>query len=188
MEIVLQIGLVLSGGKSSRMGKDKSALKVGKATMLEHSINILNSLNLDNVVVSGADYAIPDLFPNKGPVGGIYSAVQHLSICTGDIILVIPNDMPLLRPDLLQTLMQQSLIHQCTFTYKNHPMPLSLFISESILERLQLLENAAGMSIRYLIQADKVEELSVESPDVFSNVNTPQELDDAVQNYKKMCP
>jgi molybdopterin-guanine dinucleotide biosynthesis protein A len=188
MEIGLQIGLVLSGGKSSRMGKDKSALKVGKATMLEHSINILNSLNLDNVVVSGADYAIPDLFPNKGPVGGIYSAVQHLSLCTGDIILVIPNDMPLLRPDLLQTLMQQSLIHQCTFTYKNHPMPLSLFISESILERLQLLENAAGMSIRYLIQADKVEELSVESPDVFSNVNTPQELDDAVQNYKKMCP
>jgi molybdopterin-guanine dinucleotide biosynthesis protein A len=188
MEIVLQIGLVLSGGKSSRMGKDKSALKVGKATMLEHSINILNSLNLDNVVVSGADYAIPDLFPNKGPVGGIYSAVQHLSPSTGDIILVIPNDMPLLRPDLLQTLMQQSLIHQCTFTYKNHPMPLSLFISESILERLQLLENAAGMSVRYLIQADKVEELIVELPDVFSNVNTPQELDDAVQNYKKMCP
>ena len=43
------------------------------------------------------------------------------------------------------------------------------------------------MSIRYLIQADKVEELSVESQDIFSNVNTPQELDEAVQNYRKMC-
>ncbi|MFT5712006.1 MAG: molybdopterin-guanine dinucleotide biosynthesis protein A [Glaciecola sp.] len=188
MEIMLKIGLVLSGGKSSRMGKDKSALKVGKGTMLEHSIDMLNAVNLDKVVVSGADFDIPDLLPNKGPVGGIYSAVQHLSLSTGDIILVIPNDMPLLRPDLLQRLMQQSVIHQCTFTYKNHPMPLSLFISEGILERLQSLGNSAGMSIRYLIQADKVEELSVESQDVFSNVNTPQELEEAVQNYKKMCP
>ncbi|MFQ3207307.1 MAG: molybdopterin-guanine dinucleotide biosynthesis protein A [Glaciecola sp.] len=188
MEIVLQIGLVLSGGKSSRMGKDKSAMKVGKATMLEHSINMLNSLNLDNVVVSGADFDIPDLFPNKGPVGGIYSAVQHLSLSTGDIMLVIPNDMPLLRPDLLQRLIQQSFNHQCTFTYQNHPMPLSLFISEGILNRLQSLESAAGMSIRHLIQADKVGELSVELQDVFSNVNTPQELENAVQNYKKMCP
>jgi molybdopterin-guanine dinucleotide biosynthesis protein A len=188
MEIVLKIGLVLSGGKSSRMGKDKSALKVGKGTMLEHSISMLNSVNLDKVVISGADFDIPDLFPNKGPVGGIYSAVRHLSISPGDIILVIPNDMPLLRPDLLQRLIQQSLIHKCTFTYKNHPMPLSLFISEGILERLQSLENADGMSIRYLIQADKVEELSVEFQDVFSNVNTPQELEAAVQSYKKMCP
>jgi molybdopterin-guanine dinucleotide biosynthesis protein A len=187
MVIVLKIGLVLSGGKSSRMGKNKSAMTVGKETMLEHSINMLNCLNLDNVVVSGADFDIPDVFPNKGPVGGIYSAIQHLSLSTGDIILVIPNDMPFLCPDLLQRLMQQSLLHQCTFMYKNHPMPLSLFISEGILNRLQLLENSAGMSIRYLIQADKVEELGVESPDVFSNVNTPQELEEAIQNYKKMC-
>ncbi len=133
MEIVLKIGLVLSGGKSSRMGKDKSALKVGKGTMLEHSIDMLNAVNLDKVVVSGADFDIPDLMPNKGPVGGIYSAVQHLSLSPGVIILVIPNDMPLLRPDLLQLLIQHSFIHHSIFTYNIHPLPLSLIIRAAVL-------------------------------------------------------
>lgn len=188
MEIVVQIGLVLSGGKSSRMGKDKSSMTVGKTTMLEHSIGILKSLNLDKVVVSGAEFDIPDIFTDKGPVGGIFSAIQHLSLTIGDSLLIVPNDMPLLRSDLLLKLMQQSLIHKCTCLYKQHPMPLSLYISEGILARLELLENTAGMSIRYLIQADKVVELAVESGDVFSNVNTPQELEQAVQLHKKLCP
>lgn len=188
MEIVVQIGLVLSGGKSSRMGKDKSAMKIGTQTMLEHSIAIMNSLNLDRVVVSGAEFDIPDIFPEKGPVGGIYSAIQHLSLKVGDIVLIIPNDMPLLRSDLLLRLLQQSVTQECTFIYKQHPMPLSLYISKSILARFQLLKDATGMSIKYLIEADRVEELAVISQDVFSNVNTPQELEYATQTYNKTHP
>jgi molybdopterin-guanine dinucleotide biosynthesis protein A len=42
------------------------------------------------------------------------------------------------------------------------------------------------MSIKYLIEADRVEELAVVSQDVFSNVNTPQELEYAIQTYNKM--
>ncbi|PKI02238.1 molybdenum cofactor guanylyltransferase [Glaciecola sp. 33A] len=179
----MQIGLVLSGGKSSRMGRDKSAMTIGTETMLEHSIAVMNSLNLDRVVVSGADFDIPDIFPEKGPVGGIYSAIQYLSLNVGDIVLIIPNDMPLLSSDALLRLVQQSVLRKCTFIYKQHPMPLSLYISKSVLTRLQLLEGATGMSIKYLIEADRVEELAVVSQDVFSNVNTPQELEDAIQTY-----
>jgi molybdopterin-guanine dinucleotide biosynthesis protein A len=186
VEIVVQIGLVLSGGKSSRMGRDKSAMTIGTETMLEHSIALMNSLNLDRVVVSGADFDIPDIFPEKGPVGGIYSAIQYLSLNVGDIVLIIPNDMPLLSSDALLRLVQQSVLRKCTFIYKQHPMPLSLYISKSVLTRLQLLEGATGMSIKYLIEADRVEELAVVSQDVFSNVNTPQELEYAIQTYNKM--
>jgi molybdopterin-guanine dinucleotide biosynthesis protein A len=188
VEIVVQIGLVLSGGKSSRMGKDKSAMTIGTETMLEHSIAIMNSLNLDRVVVSGAEFDIPDIFSEKGPVGGIYSAIQHLSLNVGDIVLVIPNDMPLLSSGALLTLVQQSVIQRCTFIYKQHPMPLSLYISKSILTRFELLKDADGMSIKYLIEADRVEELAVVSQDVFSNVNTPQELEEATQIFNKTRP
>ena len=148
----MRVGLALSGGKSSRMGKDKSAITVGSSTMLERSITLLNGLDLDKVVVSGLNFDIPDIFPDKGPVGGIYSAIQSLSLKAGD----------------------------------KHPMPLCLFLSEAVLTRISLLESAAGMSIRYLIEADRVEELAVDSHAVFSNVNTPQELEDAVQKYNNM--
>jgi molybdopterin-guanine dinucleotide biosynthesis protein A len=185
VEIVVQIGLVLSGGKSSRMGKDKSAITIGTETMLEHSIAVMNSLNLDRVVVSGAEFDIPDIFPEKGPVGGIHSAIQYLSINVGDIVLIIPNDMPLLSSDVLLRLVQHSVVQQCTFIYKQHPMPLSLYISKSILTRFELLEGATGMSIKYLIEADRVEELAVVSQHEFSNVNTPQELAYAIQTYHK---
>ena len=183
----MRVGLVLSGGKSSRMGKDKSSIKVGSSTMLERSIALLGSLGLDKTVISGLNFDIPDIFPDKGPVGGIYSTIQHLSLQRGDIVLIIPNDMPLLRSEVLLPLVQRSISQQCTCIYKQYPMPLSLFISDAVLAQLSLLESAAGMSIRCLIKADRVEELAVQSHTVFSNVNTPQELEDAVKKYSDMC-
>jgi molybdopterin-guanine dinucleotide biosynthesis protein A len=182
----MRVGLALSGGKSSRMGKDKSAITVGSSTMLERSITLLNALDLDKVVVSGLNFDIPDIFPDKGPVGGIYSAIQSLLLKAGDIVLIIPNDMPLLRSEVLLALLEHSVSQQCTCIYNEHPMPLCLFLSEAVLTRISLLESAAGMSIRYLIEADRVEELAVDSHAVFSNVNTPQELEDAVQKYNNM--
>lgn len=183
----MRVGLALSGGKSSRMGKDKSSITVGSSTMLERSVMLLNSLDLDNVVVSGLNFDIPDLFADKGPVGGIYSVIQSLSLKAGDSVLVLPNDMPLLSSEVLLTLLEHSASQQCTCIYNKHPMPLCLFLSEAVLARLSLLESAAGMSIRYLIEADRVEELVVDSHAIFSNVNTPQELEDAVQKYHNMC-
>lgn len=183
----MRVGLVLNGGKSSRMGKDKSLMTVGSATMLEHSVALLKSLDLNKVVISGLKFDIPDIFPDKGPVGGIYSAIQHLSLKVGDIILILPNDMPLMRAEVLLALLVQSTKQQCTCIYQQHPMPLSLFISEAVLARITLLESAAGMSIRHLIEVDRVEELVPESHVVFSNVNTPQELEDAVKKYNNMC-
>lgn len=183
----MRVGLALSGGKSSRMGKDKSSITVGSSTMLERSLTLLNSLDLDKVVISGLNFGIPDIFPDKGPVGGIYSVIQHLSLKAGDIVLIIPNDMPLLRSEVLLALLEHSISQQCTCIYNKHPMPLCLFLSEAVLTRISLLESAAGMSIRYLIEADRVVELAVASHAVFSNVNTPEELEDAIQKYNNMC-
>jgi molybdopterin-guanine dinucleotide biosynthesis protein A len=184
----LQIGLVLSGGKSSRMGKDKAAVEIGGSTMLEHSMSLLNSLVLDKVVLSGSADGYPDIFPDKGPVGGIYSAIVNLSLKEGDLVLIIPNDMPLMRSNVLSQLLEQSLNHQCTYIFKRHPMPLCLYISENVLAQCQLLESVKGMSIKQLIEADKVGELAVKDDSVFINVNTPQELEDVIQTLQEMRP
>lgn len=168
------------------MGQDKGAMKVGSSSMLEHSTSLLNALNLDKVVVSGANFDIPDIFVNKGPVGGIYSAIMHLGLRSGDIIVIVPNDMPFMRAELLSQLLQQSLEHKCSFIFQDHPMPLSLVISDKILAQCEGLADAKGMSVKKLISVDKVGELALESEgaNVFSNVNTPQELARAVDSYQ----
>ena len=170
------------------MGKDKAELQVGSSTMLEHSVSLLQSLNLDDVVISGSEKGCSDIYPSRGPVGGIYSTIVNMSLQVGDFVLIIPNDMPLMRSNVLSQLLEQSLNHRCTFIFKRHPMPLSLYISESILAQCQLLERLEGMSIKQLIEVDKVGELAVLDESVFTNVNTPQELEDAIQIQKEMRP
>lgn len=184
----MQIGIALSGGKSSRMGRQKSSIRVGDATMLEHSVTLLNKLNLDSVVISGAQSGIPDLYENKGPVGGIYAVVTSLSLSVGDIVLILPNDMPLMRSDVLSPLLAVSKKHQCSCIYEHHPMPLCLYLSKAVMTQFEALENAKGMSIRQLINVDSVQQLKAESEQVFANVNTPQELEDAMLIYQSMHP
>jgi molybdopterin-guanine dinucleotide biosynthesis protein A len=182
----VRIGIALSGGKSSRMGRQKSSITVGDSTMLAHSVDLLNACNLDSVVLSGSESGIPDVFPNKGPVGGIHAVVVELSLKVGDILLILPNDMPLMRSDVLLQLLSHTETQQCTSIYENHPMPLCLYLSANVMAQFTQLESAKGMSIRHLIKVDKVALLQASNEQVFSNVNTPQELEDAVLNYQNM--
>lgn len=176
--------MVLSGGKSSRMGQDKSCLVLGDHTMLEKSVGLLKQLELDDVFVSGNQYDIPDIQANKGPVGGLYSAIKKLGLTEGDSIIVVPNDMPLMKKDVIELLIIESDKHKCTVVYQDQPMPLCLYISAKLVKRMQEITSSSGMSIRYLIEADKVKSLQSSSSLVFSNVNTPEELESTKKHFQ----
>ena len=94
--------LLLAGGKSSRMGRDKSALVFHGQSLLEHAVGLLQRCGADEVLISGdvPGYAsIRDLVPGCGPPGGIHAALHHMDdrkLLGGSLLLVIPVDMPLL--------------------------------------------------------------------------------------------
>lgn len=69
-------GLILAGGLYSRMGTDKVQLHRNGQAMLEYSQTLLESLGLD-VLISGSEQGIPDLFPELGPLAGIYTTVKY---------------------------------------------------------------------------------------------------------------
>ena len=102
-------GLVLAGGKSSRFGEDKALAAYEGTNLLERAVGLLDQMNLRPVVVTrdGAAYSflsctvIPDKVPDKGPLGGIYTA---MSVFKGTDFLAITCDMPLLNPMLLAAL------------------------------------------------------------------------------------
>lgn len=113
---------ILAGGQSLRMGQDKAFLLVAGRPVVEHVIQCVASLSDDLAIITNEpekyrqyvspldDSAqagpmirmVPDVYPGKGSLGGIYTAVYaaRYSRC-----LVVACDMPFLNPDLLRYLM-----------------------------------------------------------------------------------
>jgi len=102
--------IILAGGSGSRMGYDKSQIVIhGKNILQQHFDNL--SSHFDEVIVSVGkgsksrytDYPIvvEDRAPEKGPLMGIYSAVQ--ASCN-DINFVIAVDIPVIDFTVVKTL------------------------------------------------------------------------------------
>jgi molybdopterin-guanine dinucleotide biosynthesis protein A len=97
-------GYILAGGRSSRMGTDKSLLQLTGKPLIAHAIAKLHQVCADIHILSAnpalAAYAplVPDLHPNCGPVGGIEAALAH---STHDWNLILAVDLPFLPAAVL---------------------------------------------------------------------------------------
>ncbi len=106
--------VILAGGKSSRMGRDKAELELAGVTLLERQIKLVQSVGAAEVFVSGrADQnvsrfgcpVLADNFPEAGPLAGIERALQ---ICRHPLLLVLAVDMPQMTTAVLEELKMQS--------------------------------------------------------------------------------
>lgn len=81
-------GVILAGGKSSRMGEDKALLKFGEKTLLENLVSLVSSLFSETLVIvnvraklKGLDWGEAqiheDLLKERGPLGGVYTALAY---------------------------------------------------------------------------------------------------------------
>ena len=93
-------GVVLAGGRSTRMGTDKSKLEVEGIQLWERQTRLLEAVGAGEVVVSGSVVgpwagsryrAMEDVLSNVGPVAGIFTAIKCLR---ADFIVVLAVDMP----------------------------------------------------------------------------------------------
>lgn len=106
-------GIIVAGGRSSRLGQDKRRLRLwGDAgpTLLEHTVAIAAALCDEIIVVLNDPAAWPDLnvrliadvWPDAGPLGGIASGLRA---ARHEWSLVLAADLPLLDVTLLQDLL-----------------------------------------------------------------------------------
>ena len=103
--------IILAGGKSARLGRNKLIEKVGGRNLLERVINRLTCFGGEIIIVTGQDSVLPDLnrysgiktindiIHGKGSLGGLYSG---LSVSDNQYNLVAACDMPFLNLDLLK--------------------------------------------------------------------------------------
>ncbi len=99
-------GVILAGGKSRRMGKDKALLKLGDKTLIQHVADILRTVFQRVVIISdhGCDYQFlnlplyPDIYKNSGPLAGIHSALVHSKT---ESCFITSCDTPYITPELI---------------------------------------------------------------------------------------
>lgn len=100
--------IILCGGRSTRMGRDKGTLPFGDETMLDRIVRIARSITADVIVVARRDQPVPagtraihDPVENLGPLAGIAAG---LAASTTDLNIVVACDMPLVNPRVLERL------------------------------------------------------------------------------------
>lgn len=102
-------GIVLAGGASRRMGRDKAWVELNGQPLIVRVVNALRQVCDEIVIVanSGAPFValgarvVGDEFPDKGSLGGLYSG---LNAVRNDLAVAVACDMPFLNPDLLNFL------------------------------------------------------------------------------------
>jgi len=181
-------GIILAGGKSSRMGTDKSLLVWKDKTLIEHAIDTLKPL-CSKVIISSNKQVYnftgceiwPDELPQQAPMIGIYSCLKRSET---SINIILSCDMPFLGADLLQHLVG---------SYGNQPIlvpihddgliePLCGVYRKTIIPHLEKYIQNNNLSLNKFIQeyARQFLKIGKELPfyrsNMFANINTPADL------------
>src|SRR5215212_5164101 len=106
-------GVVLAGGRSSRLGRDKALLTLDGEPLLARTVRLLHGL-ADDVIVLGPPErgalapgarVLPDERPGDGPLPALATALREMR---GERLVAVATDMPLLNPSLLAYLLDRS--------------------------------------------------------------------------------
>jgi molybdenum cofactor guanylyltransferase len=165
------IGVVLAGGRSSRMGTNKAFLEYREKPLIEHMMGLLKEAGGKEVWVSGslAGYpCIPDEENFEGPAMAIRTVLNCFERADVSGVLFVPIDMPTLTPNLLRELGRR----QGGAYYQGWPLPAFLPFKEI---------SPKDKSVKGLLRTMRI--LAREIPEghysCFINANTPEEWREA---------
>jgi molybdopterin-guanine dinucleotide biosynthesis protein A len=181
-------GLVLAGGKSTRMGFDKGAVNWYGKEQRYYMADLLKK-HCDKVYISCRDaeqqkeidlkyLSIPDTFTGLGPYGAILSAFRENP---DRAWLVIACDLPLVDASVIQHLADNRNTATIATAYQSQhdefPEPLiTIYEPKSYSTLLQFLAQGYSCPRKVLINSD-ITLLQSTKEDALANVNTPDELD-----------
>jgi molybdopterin-guanine dinucleotide biosynthesis protein A len=122
-------GIVLAGGKSSRMGRNKALMIYRGRPLAEHMADLLRQAGCAETHISGEipGYdCIPDAVRHDGPGRAMIDLLRRFQD-RHQRLLFVPVDMPLIEVNSLRHLLSQTgSVH-----YKEHPLPACLMTGDS---------------------------------------------------------
>jgi len=185
--MLLNGGIILTGGQSSRMGQDKGLLKRDHRNMFFYILDVLEPLPLSTIYVSRNPWQVPyltrypmvkDIKPNNGPLSGIHAVCEKSTL---DGFLIVPVDLPLIETYDLEKLLSIGNEHYCPVHFQDHYLPLYLPNSIAIRQYLNDVLNSDDQSRSIKQLCKHFNAISIQPNDEIrlSNTNTPDQWREA---------
>ncbi len=191
-------GVILAGGESRRMGKNKALLQLAGNSLVGHVIRRMHIVTDELLLItnSPSEYAhlsLPtyeDIFPNTGALGGIYTGLSYAS---HDAVLCVACDSPFLEPKLLTYLVSYLGGYEAVMPYtfckdarQTILQPLCAAYSKRCLHLIELMFQESELRAHAFQERARVKRVP---PDIwqrfdpdgtsFFNINTPEDFDRA---------
>ncbi|RPI63860.1 MAG: molybdenum cofactor guanylyltransferase [Ignavibacteriales bacterium] len=187
-------GIILCGGKSSRMKTNKALLKLGNKTIIEIILDEMKKV-LSDVVLSANecdDFAflnipiVKDIQLNRGPLSGIYSALKNSKTSKN---FIVTCDLPLIDSKSIEYFSKLVFEKEIVIPIVNGiPQRLFGLYNKSVIEkieeifRLSEIDKSVKGSVYDLHQRVEVESIVIDhlqfyNDNMFLNMNTPDDYE-----------
>ena len=190
-------GVVLCGGKSTRMGSSKAMLPFGSETMLQRVVRLLGGVVSPLIVVAAAGQELPPMEPSvivtrderegRGPLEGLRAGLKALPE-TIEAAYVTSCDVPLLVPAFVERMILLLGDHEISvMEIDGFAHPLSAVYRRRTLPHIEALLSADRLRPVFLFEAVKTRrvqpsEMAAVDPRLLTlrNLNTPQDYEEAL--------
>jgi molybdopterin-guanine dinucleotide biosynthesis protein A len=186
--------VLLAGGKSARMGRDKAAVKFEGKALWQRQIETLRATSAGELFISGradAEYSaaglpiVADDSAGRGPLGGIVTALRHAQF---DYLLVLAIDLPAITGEFLRSLVKSAIDAGCGLVPANEQWfeGLAAVYTRACLPLAEARLHSADRSMQSFIRAGVsrglmlTHHISASERALFRNVNTPAALGTAL--------
>lgn len=186
--------IILSGGKSSRMGTNKALLKLNEKTTIERMVDILK-IYFDDIILVTNDMEsyqflgvkmVSDHYPGKGPLAGFHAGLMASDY---DVNFITACDMPFISGELAATLVNMIDHHDALVPVINGKMQTlcAVFQKKSVAKIEECIENGRlpikhlldHLNVLYVTEKELQTYSNIDMERVFFNMNHPHEYEDA---------
>ncbi|WP_066220945.1 molybdenum cofactor guanylyltransferase [Formosa haliotis] len=182
---------ILCGGKSSRMQTEKGLVVFNEKPFIEWILDAVKPIsNQIFLITENTDYSIynypliADIHKNKGPVGGIHTALKHTSTQQN---LILSCDIPMISTHILTRYLINSKVINSDIAFvsdSTRDYPLIGMYSTNNLPKFENAINRNHLKLMSLIQDSTFHRIQVASKDfkALYNINTKDELQTLIQS------
>ena len=188
-------GVILTGGKSSRMGQDKALLSVSGVQLIRRILDVFEKLFDEILVVTnktgrhaGSGYReVADIIPDCGPLGGIYTGLYYAK---SDRIFVASCDLPFIEDSTVKIVISEAVsydivvpddgcrLHPLHAVYSRKCTPfIRKWLDNGFYNVTKFINEVEELSVRKVQMSDRV--AGNKDLKCFFNMNTREDLTEA---------
>jgi len=174
--------IILAGGRSRRMGKDKSMLLINNKPIIEHIFEqirpyfsqvLISSNEQKKYAFLGAD-VIPDKVPDQGPLMGILSCLE---VSSHNLNFVVACDVPVINHDFIRKMMREAQMYDGVIPVKEKSKyePLFGIYRKSMITPIRDTLKSDSRKIIDACSKCKIKYLEIDDAEWYRNLNTMDE-------------